>query len=133
MARGLRDEARGVMARGGDPLEARPSMSLARNISAYWARPIPRSQPSMSKFSLRGSCQQLILKRVESSAPAVIARGFSNQPWIRHVDADYSTAAYPPRQPIPDRSDRRRMARDRTALAEALRDGPAAGVADARD
>ena len=28
-----------------------PSMSLARNISAYWARPILRSQSSMSKFS----------------------------------------------------------------------------------
>jgi hypothetical protein len=24
---------------------------------------------------------------------AVIPRGFSNQPWIRHVDANYSTAA----------------------------------------
>jgi hypothetical protein len=35
--------------------------------------------------------------------------------------------------PIPDRSDRRRVARDRAALAEALRDGPTARVADARD
>ena len=26
-------------------------------------------------------------------APAVIPRGFLNQPWIRHVDADHSTAA----------------------------------------
>ena len=26
-------------------------------------------------------------------APAVIPRGFSNQPWIRHVDANHSTAA----------------------------------------
>src|ERR1700722_4885278 len=56
------------------------------------------------------------LKRVDSSAPAVIPRGFSNQPWICHADPDYSTAAYPPRQPIPDRSDRRRMTRDRIAL-----------------
>ena len=28
-----------------------PSMPLARNISAYWVRPILRSQPSMSNFS----------------------------------------------------------------------------------
>jgi hypothetical protein len=26
-------------------------------------------------------------------APAVIPRGFSHQPWIHHVDANYSTAA----------------------------------------
>ena len=77
----------------GQPASSSPSMSLARNISAYWARPIPRSQPSMSKFSPLGSCQRQFLKRVESSAPAVIPRGFSNQPWIRHVDANHSTAA----------------------------------------
>jgi hypothetical protein len=47
----------------------------------------------MSKFSPLGSCQRLILKRVESSAPAVIPRRLSNQPWIRHVDAEHSTAA----------------------------------------
>ena len=34
-----------------------PSMSLARSISAYWARPILRSQPSMSKVKFLGSCQ----------------------------------------------------------------------------
>ena len=43
-----------------------PSMSLARNISAYWVRPILRSQPSMSKFSPLGSCQRQPLKRIES-------------------------------------------------------------------
>ena len=42
------------------------SMSLARNISAYWARPILRSQPSMSKFSPLGFFQRQFLKRVES-------------------------------------------------------------------
>ena len=46
-----------------------PSMSLARNISAYWARPILPSQPSMSKFSPLGSCQRQFLKRVESWRP----------------------------------------------------------------
>src|SRR5262252_1164607 len=58
-----------------------PSMSLARKISAYWARPIPRSQPSMSKFSphLGGSCQRQFSKKVESLAPTVIPRGFLNQ------------------------------------------------------
>jgi hypothetical protein len=29
-------------------------MSLAQNSSAYWGRPILRSQPSMSKFSPLG-------------------------------------------------------------------------------
>ena len=53
--------------------------------------------------------------------PAVIPRGFLNQPWICHVDANYSTTAWPHRHQIPDRSDRRRVARDRAALAEALR------------
>ena len=33
----------------------------------------------MSKFSPLGSCQRQFLKRVESSAPAVIPRGFLNQ------------------------------------------------------
>ena len=47
----------------------------------------------MSKFSPLGSCQRQFLKKVELLAPAVIRRGFSNQPWIRHVDADHSTAA----------------------------------------
>src|SRR5262249_34934142 len=43
-----------------------PSMSLARKISAYWARPIPRSQPSISKFSPHlGSCQRQFSKMVE--------------------------------------------------------------------
>jgi hypothetical protein len=40
-----------------------------------------------------GSCQRQFLKMVESWRPAVIPRGFSNQPWIRHVDANHSTAA----------------------------------------
>ena len=35
----------------------------------------PRSEPSMSKFSPRGSCQLQSLKRVESLARAVIPRG----------------------------------------------------------
>src|SRR5215510_11003903 len=57
-----------------------PSMSLARKISAYWARPIPRSQPSMSKFSPHlGSCQRQFSKKVESLAPTMIPRGFLNQ------------------------------------------------------
>ena len=45
------------------------------------------------------------------------------------MDANYSTAAQPHRHAIPDRSDRRRVARDRAALAEALRHGPAARLA----
>jgi hypothetical protein len=72
------------------------SMSLARNISAYWAKPAPRSQPSMSKFSLLGSCQRQFLKKVESLAPAVIPRGFLNQPWTSlcgHRPLDNSIAA----------------------------------------
>ena len=40
-----------------------------------------------------GSCQQQFLKMVKSWRPAVIPRGFSNQPWIRRVDANHSTAA----------------------------------------
>jgi hypothetical protein len=40
-----------------------------------------------------GSCQRQFLKMVESWRPAVIPRGFSNQPWIRHVDANHSTTA----------------------------------------
>src|SRR6516165_9254905 len=57
-----------------------PSMSLARKISAYWARPIPRRQPSMSNFSPHlGSCQRQFSKKVESLAPTVIPRGFLNQ------------------------------------------------------
>src|SRR5271169_939378 len=44
--------------------------SLALCISAYWARPIPRSQPSMSKFSPLGSSQRQFLKTVEPLAPA---------------------------------------------------------------
>src|SRR5215468_115473 len=57
-----------------------PSMSLARKISAYWTRPIPRSQPSMSKFSPHlGSCQRQFSKKVESLAPTVIPTGFLNQ------------------------------------------------------
>ena len=47
------------------------------------------------------------------------------------MDTDHSTTALSLRHAIPDRSDRRRVARDRAALAEALRDGPAARVADA--
>jgi hypothetical protein len=47
----------------------------------------------MSKFSPLGSCQRQLLKKVESQRPAVIPRSFSNQPWIRHVDANHSTAA----------------------------------------
>src|SRR5262249_21447142 len=57
-----------------------PSMSWARKISAYWARPIPRSQPSMSKFSPHlGSCQRQVSKKVEALAPTMIPRGFLNQ------------------------------------------------------
>src|SRR4029077_5980142 len=40
-----------------------------------------------------GSCQRQFLKRVESGRPAVIPRGFLNQPGTRHVDANHSTAA----------------------------------------
>ena len=49
-------------------------------------------------------------------------------PWRRPGAADPR-----PRDSIPDRSERRGMAHDRAAFAEALRDGPAARVADARD
>jgi len=49
------------------------------------------------------------------------------------VGANHPTVAYSHRYPIPDRSDRRRVARDRAALAKAMRDGPAARVADGRD
>jgi hypothetical protein len=46
----------------------------------------------MSKFSPLGSCQRQFLK-AWVTAPAVIPKTFLNQPWIRHVDANYSTAA----------------------------------------
>ena len=58
-------------------LSSSMSMSLARNISAYWERPIPRSQPSISKFSPLGSCQRQSLKTVVSLAPAMISRDYS--------------------------------------------------------
>jgi hypothetical protein len=47
----------------------------------------------MFKFSPLGSCQWQFLKKVESLALAMIPRRFLNQPWIRHVDANHSTAA----------------------------------------
>ena len=47
----------------------------------------------MSKFSPLGSCQRQSFKGVASLAPALIPRGFLNQPRIRHVDADHSGAA----------------------------------------
>ena len=34
-----------------------------------------------------------LLSSIVTARPAVIPRGFSNQPWIRHVDANHSTAA----------------------------------------
>ena len=49
--------------------------------------------------------------------------------WTPTTRQQHSRTAHP----IPDRSDRRRVARDRTALAKSVRDGPAARVADARD
>src|SRR5215467_13463048 len=111
-----------------------PSMSLARKISAYWARPIPRSQPSMSKFSPHlGSCQRQSSKKVESLAPTVIPRGFLNQlgfaMWTPTTRQKHSRTVTRYQTDF----DRHRVARHRSALAEALRDGPAARVADARD
>jgi hypothetical protein len=47
----------------------------------------------MSKFSPLGCCQRQFLKKVESLALAVSPKDFSQQPGIRHVDADHSTAA----------------------------------------
>ena len=50
-------------------------MSLARNISAYSARPIPRSQPSMSMFCLPAG-QRSFRETVEVAAPTVISKRF---------------------------------------------------------
>jgi hypothetical protein len=44
-------------------LSGSPSMSLARNASAYWARPIWRNQPTMFKFSPLGPCRQLFFEK----------------------------------------------------------------------
>jgi hypothetical protein len=40
-----------------------------------------------------GFLSAAVFEKVESLAPVVIPRGFVNRLGIRHVDADYSTAA----------------------------------------
>ena len=45
------------------------SIALSRNVCAYCSRPIPRSQPSMSKFSPLGLLSAQFLKRIESWRP----------------------------------------------------------------
>ena len=55
-------------------LSTSPSISLARKISAYWLRPISRSQLSMSKFSPLGRRQRQSLKRFGPLAPAFMPR-----------------------------------------------------------
>jgi hypothetical protein len=68
-------------------------MSLARNMSAYWAKPIPRSQPSMSNFNPLGRCQRQFLKKGCVTGARRDSKGFLESTWIRHVDASYSTTA----------------------------------------
>ena len=89
------------------------------------------AEPPIDVQDVPGSCQRQFSKMIESWRPAVIPRVFPTNlefaMWTPTTRQQHSR----PVTRYHDRSDRRRVACDRAALAEALLHRPAARVADA--
>jgi hypothetical protein len=68
-------------------------MSLTRKHLGILGKTDPAEPTVNVQVESLSSTQRQVLKKSCVIGASVIPRGFSNQPWIRHVDANYSTAA----------------------------------------